>query len=145
MKKILVATDGSEGAGRAIDFAADLAKTTGARLLIVNVLGEQSFPETVSSRFSRTQKSWIHDVLAAESSRILREARERAHAAGAVESQLESRDDDVAQALLEIAEEANADVIVVGKRGSGRVAGLLIGSVSQKLVSLSPRVVIVVP
>jgi nucleotide-binding universal stress UspA family protein len=34
---------------------------------------------------------------------------------------------------------------MVGKRGTGRVTGLLLGSVSQKLVSLSPRVVIVVP
>jgi len=36
-------------------------------------------------------------------------------------------------------------VIVVGKRGAGQVAGLLIGSVSQKLVSLSPLPVTIVP
>jgi nucleotide-binding universal stress UspA family protein len=37
------------------------------------------------------------------------------------------------------------DAIVVGKRGAGRVAGTLLGSVLQKLVILAPRVVIGVP
>ena len=43
MKHILVATDGSEGAGRAIDYAARWAKNVGADLLIVNVI--TSLPE----------------------------------------------------------------------------------------------------
>ena len=51
----------------------------------------------------------------------------------------------VAQTIIEIAPEKDADVIVVGKHGKGRIAGLLLGSVSQKLVSLAPRPVTVVP
>lgn len=56
-----------------------------------------------------------------------------------------SRAGEVAPAILGIAEEQGAEAIVVGKRGAGRIAGLLIGSISQKLVSLAPLPVTVVP
>ncbi len=48
MKRILVATDGSEAAGRAIEYAANLAKNEGADLLIANVIGE-GLPENLFS------------------------------------------------------------------------------------------------
>jgi nucleotide-binding universal stress UspA family protein len=59
--------------------------------------------------------------------------------------QLESRVGDVAPTIIDIAKEKQADAIVAGKRGTGRVAGLLLGSVSQKLVSLAPLPVTIVP
>jgi nucleotide-binding universal stress UspA family protein len=52
---------------------------------------------------------------------------------------------DVAQTIIEIAQENNVDIIVIGKRGVGRIAGLLLGSVSQKIVSLAPWLVTVFP
>ena len=51
----------------------------------------------------------------------------------------------MARTIIDIAQEKGVDAIIVGKRGAGRVAGLLLGSVSQKLVSLSPVPVTVVP
>jgi hypothetical protein len=65
--------------------------------------------------------------------------------AGATTIQLESRTGEVAQTIIDIAQEKQADAIVVGRRGAGLVAGLLLGSVSQKLVSLAPLPVIVIP
>jgi nucleotide-binding universal stress UspA family protein len=49
-----------------------------------------------------------------------------------------------AQTILDVAREEAADIIVVGPRGLGRLAGLLVGSVTDKLVQLSDRPVLVV-
>ena len=58
---------------------------------------------------------------------------------------LESRTGKVAQTIIDIAHEKKADAIVVGKQGAGRVEEVLLGSVSQKLVNLSPLPLTVVP
>ena len=52
---------------------------------------------------------------------------------------------DVTQSLLDIAASNSAKMIVVGRRGRSQLAGLMLGSVSQKLVSLAPCPVVVVP
>ena len=49
MKRILVATDGSEGAGRAVEYASRRAKDDGAELWIVNVMGGHGLPEQWSA------------------------------------------------------------------------------------------------
>lgn len=144
MRRILVATDGSEGAGRAIDYAAHFAKTYGTELLIVNVSGRE-FPEELFARFTHAQQAWVEETIESLSAEKLTRAREQAEQMGASRIVLESRKGDVAQAIIEIAQEKAADLIVVGKRGAGRLAGLLLGSVSQKLVSLAPYPVTVIP
>lgn len=145
MTRILVATDGSESAERAVDYAVDLAKQLDASLLIVNVIGGYGLPDTLFSLFTHAQQAWLRELLESLSAQTLTKARERAREAGVGSIKLELRAGDVAQTIVEIAEENNADVIVVGKRGQGRVAGVLLGSVSQKLVSLAPRPVTVIP
>jgi nucleotide-binding universal stress UspA family protein len=145
MKRILVATDGSVAADRTVDYAAQLAKSNAADLLIVNVIGGYGLPGKVFRAFTSAQQTWLEELLASISAEPLTKARDRAWGAGAATIQLESRTGDVAQTIIEIAQEKEADLIVVGKRGAGLVAGLLLGSVSQKLVSLSPLPVTVVP
>lgn len=145
MKLILVATDGSETADRAVEYAANLAKRYGASLLIVNIIGGYGLPDGVFRLFTHAQQAWLQELLESLSAQTLTKARDRAKGLGVATIQLESRTGDVAQAIVDIAQEKDADAIVVGKRGEGRVAGLLLGSISQKLVSLSPRPVTVVP
>jgi nucleotide-binding universal stress UspA family protein len=143
MTRILVATDGSEGADRAIDYAARWAKNTGADLLIVNVIG--SLPEKLLRNFTHAQHAWLDELFEALSAETLTQARNRARSAGAGTIGLESRTGETAPTIIDIAREKGADAIVVGRRGIGQVAGLLLGSVSQKLVSLAPIPVIVIP
>jgi nucleotide-binding universal stress UspA family protein len=146
MKRILVATDGSEGADRAVKYAAHWAKNVGAELLIVNVIGAHGLPEKVFLAFTRPQQVWLDELLTSLSAELLTKAQAHARAAGAGVIILESRSgDDAAQTIIDIAQEKSADAIVTGKRGESKFAAMLIGSVSQKLVSLAPLPVVVVP
>jgi nucleotide-binding universal stress UspA family protein len=52
---------------------------------------------------------------------------------------------DPAEVIVEIARAEQMEAIVIGRRGRGRLAGLLLGSVSQKVASLASCIVIVVP
>ena len=145
MDRILVATDGSEEADRAIDYAARRAKDDSAELLIVNVVGGYGLPEKVWMAFTDDQSALLKELLESQSAQILAAARDRARKAGASTILLESRSGEVARTIIEIAQEKKANAIVVGKRGAGGVAGALLGSVAQKLVVLSPLPLTVVP
>ena len=145
MNRILVATDGSEGANRAVDYAAGQAKDDGAELLIVNIIGGYGLPDGVWMAFTNDQSALLKELLATQSAEILTAARERARKAGAGTVLLKSRTGEVAQAIIETAQERQADAIVVGKRGAGGFASALLGSVAQKLVVLSPVPLTVVP
>lgn len=145
MTGILVATDGSDSADRAVDYAAARAKADGAELLIVNIVGGYGLPDRVVRAFTHAQHAWLKELLASLSAETLNKARSRAQRSGVTTIQLESRIGEVSQTIIEFAQEKKADAIIVGKRGAGQVTGLLLGSVSQKLVSLSPLPVTVVP
>lgn len=144
MKRILVATDGSEDARRAVGYAAGLANNISAELLIVNI-ADLGLPENLFVSFTSGQRKWLEDHMLATASGILTKAMEDARKAGPITIQLESRTGDTAPMILEIAEEKNADLIVVGKRGMRRMTGMVLGSISQKVVALAQKPVTVVP
>ncbi|WOJ90409.1 universal stress protein [Methylocapsa polymorpha] len=145
MKRFVAATDGSEGANRAIDVAAELAKAVGGSLHILNVAGNLSGEALDEVMRSASLEKNVGDIIDSHSRGILIAAAERARRLGALDVHTQSAWGDPAEKILEFAQSVRADAIAVGKRGQGRLAGLLLGSVSQKVVSLAPRVVIVVP
>ena len=144
-KPILVATDGPEGANRVIDFAANFAKKLDGELVIVNVIGGYGLPAEMLGRATEGQHVWLDEMLASLSAQALAKARDRARDLGVGVVLLESRAWNVAETIIEIARGKGADEIVVGQCGASGVVRLLLGSVSQKLVSLSPLPVVVVP
>jgi len=150
MEKILVATDGSETAGRAVDRAAELAKATGAKLYILTVESERIFPlekinELVQAKGDVPIMMDTPAMLDEFCKQAATNAEVRARVLGAPAIESEVRWGDAAETILETARSEGVDTIVLGRRGHGRLAGLLVGSVSHKVVSLSPCTVIVVP
>jgi nucleotide-binding universal stress UspA family protein len=142
MAHILVATDGSAGASRAVDLATELAKALACELLIVAVadrlLGEEvrQLPHGGVS---------AGELLEALTTQTLKAAEVRARELGASQIEVRTAWGDVTKSLLNIATSSSTKMIVVGRRGRGQLAGLLLGSVSQKLVSLAPCPVLIVP
>lgn len=141
MKKILVGYDGSSSADRAVAWAASLANATSAGLLILTIL-EQS---AELQEFSRAEGATVGDVLESLAQRRLADARRIAEKSGTKLAATEMRLGDPTQAILDCACASKVDVVVLGKRGRGRLEGLLVGSVSQKVVSLCACPVVVVP
>jgi len=119
-----------------------LAKRLAADLIIVNV--EQGFlgpdlpePQATTDR--------IGDILEARSRQILLRARHLAQQSGLTEIRTVSGLGDAAAFIIEVAEREAVDLVVLGKRGRSRLAGILLGSVSQRVATLAPCSVQVVP
>jgi nucleotide-binding universal stress UspA family protein len=136
MNQILVATDGSEPAGYAVEQAIELARSSGARLVVayvrhapLPVLGQPVYQRSLS-RELRT---------ASETTGI---AATQACAAG-VDAEIEIVEGNPAGRILELARVRDVDLIVVGSRSLGAVTGMLLGSVSREVVRRADRPVLV--
>jgi nucleotide-binding universal stress UspA family protein len=140
---IVVGTDGSETAAEAVRQAVELAHELGAKLEIVSAY------EPVSGARLREEAQqappdlqWMvnprEDVDA-----TLDKAREQAEAAG-VASELYARQGDPADAILDVAEETGADLIVVGNKGMTGAKRFLLGSVPNKVSHHAPCSVLII-
>jgi nucleotide-binding universal stress UspA family protein len=140
---IVVGTDGSETARKAVLQAVELAKRIGATVDIVSAY------EPVSNQRLRTeQRDAPADLQWAINRRedvdtTLLEAREAVEDAG-VQVTTFAREGDPADAILDVAEERSADLIVVGNKGMTGAKRFLLGSVPNKVSHHAPCSVLIV-
>jgi nucleotide-binding universal stress UspA family protein len=147
MERILVGVDGSPASLKAVDFAADLANKYNAELVLLTAVPHLSL-QAISSieEYARLEhiQSAATELALATAESVLDGARSRAQAEGASRISTEPIFGDPAQEIITAAGDRQADLIVVGSRGHGRLAGLLLGSVAHKVISLAPCPVVVV-
>ena len=147
MKRILVAVDGSSGALKVVDFAADLANKYQAELVLLTVVPDlSSGVDPAFAEYARVEHipEPAPELALAAAESTLDGARKAARAKGAMRISAGPSFGDAAKEIIAAAEDRQVDLIVVGSRGHGRLAGLLLGSVAQKVVSLAPCPVVVV-
>ncbi len=142
---ILVATDGSEPSSRAIGRAARIAANDETPLYILNVIRDMQFPDALK-RMAEVERlvGTRADVLHYIADKILSDARQAARKEGAKTVELLTADGDPATQVVEQADTRGADLIVIGTRGLGGVAGALLGSVSRKVSNLAHQDVLIV-
>src|SRR5262245_57647015 len=144
VQNFMVAVDGSDASNRAIDVAAEMAKAAGGSLTIVSAGTPLTEAQQAALKQTEGDLADATDVLA---QRTLKEAEQRAGWSGLPHAKINAvfRWGEPAQVIIDCIVSEKVDAVVVGRRGRGQLAGLLMGSVSQKLATLSPCPVIVVP
>jgi len=137
-KTIVWATDGTTNADRALPYAKALASQEGTELVIVHVveryashkasgLAVHADEPQVEAKLKKLEAELSGEGLATSLKIVSHVGPQPAHE------------------IADIAREAGADLIVVGTRGHAAVTGLVLGSVTQRLLHVSPCPVLVVP
>ena len=142
-KSIVVGTDGSETATEAVRQAVDLAKQISAKLELVSAY------EPVSDQRLREERTEVPDDVQwmvnprEDVDATLRDAAELAKQ-NDVQVEIYARQGDPADAILDVAEEQNADLIVVGNKGMTGAKRFLLGSVPNKVSHHAPCSVLII-
>jgi nucleotide-binding universal stress UspA family protein len=140
---IVVGTDGSETAGEAVRQATELAKAVGAKIHLVSAF------EPVGNQRLREERQQVPEDMSwmvnqrEDVDATLRAAAEQIGEAG-VEVETNARQGDPADAILDVAEEKGADLIVVGNKGMSGAKRFLLGSVPNKVSHHAPCSVMII-
>jgi nucleotide-binding universal stress UspA family protein len=142
-RTIVVGTDGSDTAGKAVAQAAEMASAVSATLLIVSAF------EPVSGARLREEAQEAPDdvrwmVNPREDVDATLEAAAEVAAEQGVQTRTFARQGDPADAILDVAEEQGADLIVVGNKGMTGAKRFLLGSVPNKVSHHAPCSVLIV-
>jgi nucleotide-binding universal stress UspA family protein len=129
--KIVVGTDGSATAERAVAKATALAAALGAELIIVSAYSNRA-PSGVAAAGISIDSGWVAAAhTAAEAT--AKEAGEKARAAGVEKAAYQAVAGEPSEALIRVTEEENADLLVVGSKGMQSTARFLLGPIANKV------------
>ena len=164
INSILVPTDGSDQADKAVDLASDIAAKTGSKLFLMYVMSRGPSLEKLRASIDLEQLSEnarneldpaLHPIAEHVSSafippvvskdalneigeQVLARGQQIAQAKGVEVAGLVVIDGDPARKIIQIAKREKADLIAMGSRGLGGAEGLLTGSVSYKVTHTAP-------
>lgn len=142
-KKFMVAVDGSDHGWKAVDLATNLAKVSDAELVILHVVTYEPMPEELK-RFAEVEGVPLEEERAryyankGAGDKIANEAAARARKNGLARVRTEVAAGNPADHIVELATSEGADMVFLGSRGLSDIKGLLVGSVSHKVMHLAP-------
>lgn len=137
MQRLLVPVDGSEHSKRAVEYAAEMAKLIGAEVVLLHchrtvpsVLGEPNFQDAYS-RISATAEG------------VLRPYKDLLDGAG-IAFKGKAVGGEPPEVIADVARAMEVDQIIMGNRGLSNLEGLLLGSVTYRVLQTAPCPVTVV-
>jgi nucleotide-binding universal stress UspA family protein len=134
-KTVLFPIDQSREAREAADTVANIVKTYNSRLVLLSVVEKKASEETTSS-----------DVMAsAEEVAKLLQGAQALFAQQGIETEVIEREGMPSFTICDVADEMNADLIVMGCRGLGLTEEGMADSVTSRVINLSPCPVLIVP
>jgi nucleotide-binding universal stress UspA family protein len=145
-KVIVVGTDGSETASRAVQEATAIASLAGATLHIVHASPRRApgvIAAVASGGVSELAAVDRHHTMDAESAEICEQAAAEARRVG-VEVELHTVTEEPADALVVVAERVDADLLVVGNRGMSGARRFVLGSVPNNVSHHAPCSLLIV-
>jgi nucleotide-binding universal stress UspA family protein len=142
-KRIVVGTDGSETAAEAVRQAIDLAKLSGASLSIISAFQPVSKRRTLAEAEGAPADIQYEIGPREDVNLVLDDAAAKARGEG-IEVQTHPVEADPADAILNVAEQVDADLIVVGNKGMTGARRYLLGSVPNNVSHHAPCSVIIV-
>ena len=142
-KRIVVGTDGSETAGEAVRQATELAKLSNAKLDIVSAY--EPIPRTRLQEEQRQVPGDVqYEIGPREDVNLTLDAAAGTARNSGLEAETHAREGDPADAILDVAEEIKADLIIVGNKGMTGARRFLLGSVPNKVSHHAPCSVMII-
>jgi nucleotide-binding universal stress UspA family protein len=140
---IVVGTDGSKTATEAVREAVDMAKAVGAKVELVSAYAPVSEQRLRAER--RRAPADMQTVVnpRRETDTILSDAADIARAAD-VEVDVHARQGDPSDAILDVAEELGADLVIVGNKGMTGAKRFMLGSVPDRISHHAPCSVLII-
>ena len=136
-RQILIPTDGSELANKAVTHGIGLAKAVGAKVTVITV--EQPFNvfDVPASRTNRMPEAFAQHAkqIKEHASKVLSEAAEAAKQAGVPCDVVQVEQDQPHEAIIKTAKEKNCDAIVMASHGRSGISAVLLGSVTNKVLT----------
>lgn len=136
--------DGSKYSDKAVDFAIDLAKKYGAKIILQHVIQEIKVPEDFRAYAEEERiRNPPREYLRRLGEHVSKKCEEKVKASG-VNCSVVIDEGSVVDKIIRQALNQEVDLIVIGTRGLGAVKRVLLGSVSQGVSAYAPCAVTIV-
>jgi nucleotide-binding universal stress UspA family protein len=145
IKKILVATDGSKTSKKSVEYAVELAKQTGATLILLNVIDKSFFISQSVTDISRPTRliEPVEDYLRQSAEANLEDA-DRLCKKNEIQSKKVIRKGHPVEEIIKEANKSKADLVIMGSQGKSALKAAFLGSVTFGVIHKDTKIPVLV-